>query len=285
MLWIRRHRRVGLFVFILLTVLALGGIGAFLYSNTNTSLLRSNEQASKETTTKETTAVTITTSTQPESTAVTAAVPEKTAAAEIKPAAGWVSAIGDSVMLGAVEALQQKMPNLGLLNAQGSRQPSAAIDILRQWRTAGYLGDAVVIDIGNNGPFSSEQFDEMMRVLAGVPKVLIVSLTVPPGVEDPVAASNNAVLTDGVQRYSNTVLVDWHAASAEHPEYFSGEDNIHLSLQGAQAYAELIAAHLGEDAAAEGSVAPPGSKERITWGEGGAFGECVGPSWWCSSPD
>src|SRR5918911_614755 len=248
MLWIRRHRRIGLFVFILLAMLALGAIGAFLYS-TDTSLLRSNEQASKETTTKETTAGSTTASTQPESTTATAAVPEKTAPTATAPHAGWVSAIGDSVMLGAVEALQQKIPNLGLLNAQGSRQPSAAIDILGQWRTAGYLGDTVVIAIGNNGPFTSEQFDEMMRVLAGTPKVLIVTLTVPPGVENPVAASNNTVLIDGARRYPNTVLVDWRTASANHPEYFSG-DGTHLSLQGAQAYAELITSHLDQ---AEGS--------------------------------
>src|ERR687886_23022 len=276
MMWIRRHRRMGLFVFILLAMLALGAIGAFLYS-TNTSLLKTNEQASKETTTKETTTITTTATTQPESTTVTAAVPEKTTPATTAPHAGWVSAIGDSVMLGAVEALQQKMPNLGLLNAQGSRQPAAAIDIMRQWRTAGYLGDAVVIDIGNNGPFTSEQFDEMMGVLAGVPKVLIVTLTVPPGVENPVAASNNTVLIDGAQRYPNTVLVDWHGASVNHPEYFSG-DSTHLSLQGAQAYADLIASRLGRS---EGSGAPPGPQETISWGEGGFFGKCVGPRSWC----
>ena len=276
MMWIRRHRRMGLFVFILLAMLALGAIGAFLYS-TNTSLLKTNEQASKETTTKETTTITTTATTQPESTTVTAAVPEKTTPATTAPHAGWVSAIGDSVMLGAVEALQQKMPNLGLLNAQGSRQPAAAIDIMREWRTAGYLGDAVVIDIGNNGPFTSEQFDEMMGVLAGVPKVLIVTLTVPPGVENPVAASNNTVLIEGAQRYPNAVLVDWHGASANHPEYFSG-DSTHLSLQGAQAYADLIASRLGRS---EGSVAPPGPQETISWGEGGFFGKCVGPRSWC----
>src|ERR687886_2264242 len=178
MLWIRRHRRIGLFVFILLlAVLALGAIAAFLYPNT--SLLRSNEQASKETTTKETTAGSTTANTQPESTTATAAVPEKTAPTATTSHAGWVSAIGDSVMLGAVDALQQDIPNLGLLNAQGSRQPSAAIDLLKQWRTADHLGDAVVIDIGNNGPFSSEQFDELMQPLRGIRKVLIVNLTVP----------------------------------------------------------------------------------------------------------
>src|SRR5919202_1375620 len=277
MMWIRRHRRMGLFVFILLAMLALGAIGAFLYS-TNTSLLKTNEQASKETTTKETTTITTTATTQPESTTVTAAVPEKTTPATTAPHAGWVSAIGDSVMLGSVEALQQKMPNLGLLNAQGSRQPAAAIDIMRQWRTAGYLGDAVVIDIGNNGPISSEQFDEMMGVLAGVPKVLIVTVTVPPSAQQaPIAASNNAVLIDGAQRYPNTVLVDWRTASANHPEYFWG-DGTNLTLQGAQAYAELIVSQLGRS---EGSGAHPGPQETISWGAGGFLGKCVGPRSWC----
>jgi hypothetical protein len=183
-------------------------------------------------------------------------------------------------MLGAVDALQENIPSLGLLTAQGSRQPPAAIDTLRQLRAANHLGDAVVVHIGNNGPFADEQFDEMMQPLVGMPKVLIVNLTVPSGVPGPVAIPNNAVLARGVQRYPNTMLVDWHAASANHPEFF-GEDGIHLTLEGAQAYAELIASYLGDT---EGSPAPPSPQERISWGEGGSFGECVGPSSWCIVP-
>ena len=80
----------------------------------------------------------------------------------------------------------------------------------------------MVVHVGNNGPFTAGQFDEMMQVLAGVREVLIVNLTVPPGVEDPVAVPNNAVLAEGARRYPNTVLVDWHAASANHPEFFGG---------------------------------------------------------------
>jgi hypothetical protein len=34
-------------------------------------------------------------------------------------------------------------------------------------------------------------------------------------------------------------LVDWYAASADHPEYFW--DGIHLTPRGARAYADLIA--------------------------------------------
>jgi hypothetical protein len=59
-------------------------------------------------------------------------------------------------------------------------------------------------------------------------RVLVVNVTVPPGVEDPVAVPNNAV------------LVDWYAASFDHPEYF-WEDGTHLTPEGAWAYAGLIA--------------------------------------------
>ena len=195
--------------------------------------------------TRETTAGTTTGIAQPESTVRIATVPEKTTSATAAPA-GRVSAIGDSVMLGAVYALQQEIPNLSAIDAQGCLQAPAAIDILRSRRDAGQLGDVVVVHIGNNGPLTAETFDEMMRVLAGVRKVLIVNLTVPPNVNDPIAVPNNGVLANGVQRYPNTALVDWHAASAGHAEYF-GEDSIHLTLQGAQAYADLISTSLGSD--------------------------------------
>jgi hydrogenase maturation factor len=210
-----------------------------------------------------------------------AADPEETTPATSSAPTGWVSAIGDSVMLGAIDALQQ-IPNLALVDVQGSRQPPAALDILRQRLAAGQLGDVVVVHVGNNGPFAAEQFDEMMQVLAGVRKVLVVNMTVPTNVPDPIAVPNNAMLTDEVRRYPNAVLVDWQAEGAGHPEFF-GEDGIHLTFQGAQAYAELIAVHLGDDAA-EGLATSPGPKESISWGEGGAFGECVGPSSWCSVP-
>jgi lysophospholipase L1-like esterase len=55
-------------------------------------------------------------------------------------------------------------------------------------------------------------------------------------------APNNEVLADGAGRYPNrAVLVDWHAESVGHPEYFW--DGLHLTPPGARAYADLIAAH------------------------------------------
>jgi lysophospholipase L1-like esterase len=77
----------------------------------------------------------------------------------------------------------------------------------------------------------------MMRVLSGVRRVLVVNVTVPDGKS---WVPNNEVLAEGVRRYPNSaVLVDWYAASADHPEYFW--DGIHLTPRGARAYADLIA--------------------------------------------
>jgi peptidoglycan/LPS O-acetylase OafA/YrhL len=151
---------------------------------------------------------------------------------------GTVTAVGDSAMLGAVDALQREVPNLSVIDARGSRQAPEAIRVLRQLRDSGKLGDVVIVHIGNNGFFAAEQFDEMMRVLSGARKVLVVNVTVPDGKS---WVPNNEMLADGVRRYPNrAVLVDWYAASAGHPEYFW--DGIHLTPRGARAYADLIAA-------------------------------------------
>jgi lysophospholipase L1-like esterase len=95
----------------------------------------------------------------------------------------------------------------------------------------------VVIDIGNNGTLTTEQFDEMMRVLEDVRNVVFVNVKVPRTWEQP----NNEVLAEGVRRYPNTVLVDWYAASSNRPDFFV-DDGYHLQPEGQQVFADLIAA-------------------------------------------
>jgi peptidoglycan/LPS O-acetylase OafA/YrhL len=150
-----------------------------------------------------------------------------------------VTVVGDSVMLGAAGELERALGNPAFATDVGL-QPMGVIEILKKRRTAGQLGEAVVVHAGNNVPFTTEQFDEMMVVLEDVPKVVIVNVKVPRSWEE----SNNEVLADGVRRYPDkAVLVDWHAASAGRPELFV-EDGIHLQPEGQRDYADLIAAHL-----------------------------------------
>jgi len=154
---------------------------------------------------------------------------------------GSVSAIGDSVMLGAVPSLQKDIKGLGVVDAEVGLQVYDAIGILRSRRATGQLGSLVIVHLGNNGTFTKQEFDQIMRILSGVDKVVFVNLKVPRSWEVP----NNEVISEGVKRYPNAVLVDWHAASVNHPEYFY-RDGYHLRPKAQKVYADLVASHLDD---------------------------------------
>jgi hypothetical protein len=154
---------------------------------------------------------------------------------------GSVSAIGDSVMLGAVPRLQKDIRGLGVVDAEVGLQVYDAIGILQSRRATGQLGSLVIVHLGNNGTFTRQEFDQIMHVLSGVDKVVFVNVKVPRSWEEP----NNEVISEGVERYPNAVMVDWQAASANHPEYFYG-DGYHLRPKAQKVYANLLASHLDD---------------------------------------
>jgi peptidoglycan/LPS O-acetylase OafA/YrhL len=155
---------------------------------------------------------------------------------------GSVSAIGDSVMLGAVGALQKDIHGLTVVDAEVGLQVYAATDTLRYRRASGQLGDVVIVHLGNNGTFTKRQVGEIMRILSGVDRVVFVNVAVPRAWQEP----NNQVIAEGVERYPNTVLVDWHSVSADRPELFY-RDGYHLRPKGQRIYADLISARLSEE--------------------------------------
>jgi hypothetical protein len=159
---------------------------------------------------------------------------EKRAGAEAP--VGPVSAVGDSVMLGAAGQLEKDIPNLTVIDAEVGMQAYTAVDVLNARRAAGELGQVVVVHIGNNGTYTEEEFDQTMQALEGVRRVVFVNVNVPRTWEEP----NNEVISEGVGRYPNAVLADWYSASVDHPEYFV-EDGVHLQIKGQKVYAALIA--------------------------------------------
>jgi hypothetical protein len=150
-----------------------------------------------------------------------------------------VTAIGDSVMLGAAYSLAGSIPGIDLDAAVG-RQAGAAIGLLQQKAAAGLLGDVVVVHIGNNGTLTNEQFDQLMATIGPDRKVVVLNLHVPRQWEE----SNNAVIVNGVSRYANAVLIDWSAAGNTYPEILYN-DGIHLTPSGAAYYSQLVIAALG----------------------------------------
>ncbi len=150
--------------------------------------------------------------------------------------AGRRTLLGDSVMLGAVDVLGVGLGGEVVADAAVSRQVGEGIGLLWLWRDLGYLGDTVVIHLGNNGVLSDEQFDEMMAAVAGVPNVLVVNTRNP---YDWVTEVNDT-LARGVTRHPGVTLVDWFAASDPNPGWF-WDDGMHLRPEGAMAYADVVA--------------------------------------------
>jgi peptidoglycan/LPS O-acetylase OafA/YrhL len=174
----------------------------------------------------------------PTATPTTAAAPVTTTTEAPRPtipAGRTVTAVGDSVMLGAMKALQQLGPTV-TVDAATNRQVNVGIEILTYYRDQGLLGDTVVIHLGNNGTFDTEQFDQIMDILQGH-HVVFLTVRVPGRKWE---GPNNSVIVDGVSRYDNASLIDWNGLSASDPEMFY-DDHIHLRPPGALYYSTLIA--------------------------------------------
>ncbi|HEY0410982.1 MAG TPA: acetyltransferase, partial [Candidatus Dormibacteraeota bacterium] len=148
---------------------------------------------------------------------------------------GGVTAIGDSVMLGASSALRAAIPSIEV-DAVVSRQWDPGVATVQSDRSSGRLRPTLVVDLGTNGTVSAAQFDAMVRAATGTRRIVFVTVRVPRSWE----ASVNATLRAGVARYPGAVLADWYAATAGHPEWF-GPDGYHLQPAGARALAALIA--------------------------------------------
>lgn len=95
-------------------------------------------------------------------------------------------------MIGAAGELNRALDNPAI-QADVGLQAADAIAILKRRSAAGQLSNVVVVHIGTNGNFSAEQFDEMMRVLADVRKVVFVNVKAPRPWEQP----NNIMLATG----------------------------------------------------------------------------------------
>ena len=158
-----------------------------------------------------------------------APTPEPSSAAR---AGVYVTAVGDSVMLGAAREMGAAVDGIDV-DAQVSRSLGAAIAILEDRKARGILADTVVLHIGNNGPVTDEQIDRVAEIV-GDRRTIILSLRVPRWWE----AENNQVLIRGAGRYGFEML-DWQAASGERPEIL-WTDGIHLRPAGAVFYTELL---------------------------------------------
>lgn len=146
-----------------------------------------------------------------------------------------VGAVGDSVLLGAQGDLEARFPSIQV-DGEVGRQMDDGLALLHAEAASDTLPPVMVVDLGNNGPITDAQMDDLLSVLANQQRVVVVNVKVPRAWE----AGNNAVIAAAVQRSNNAVLVDWYSASASNPDLF-WDDGLHLRPAGAELYAELVA--------------------------------------------
>jgi peptidoglycan/LPS O-acetylase OafA/YrhL len=162
-----------------------------------------------------------------------------TSEAQVELAAPGPLMIGDSVMLGAQPGLALAIEDVRV-DAEVSRQMRQVSDVVERMRAEAPLGDVAVVHLGTNGVFSPYHFDAVMFALEEVDRVYFVNAKVPRRWEDSV----NESLKTSIELWPNAHLIDWNAAATDHPEYF-GEDGVHLTGAGIEAYARLIAESIG----------------------------------------
>ena len=153
---------------------------------------------------------------------------------EIRAENGPVSVIGDSVVLGARDAIQEAMPGAGV-DAEVSRMPGAFTGRVKKLNRRDKLANTVVIHPASNGVINEEILRKILDPLQDYEKVVVVNASVPRSWEKP----NNRLINKITKDYPNVVVADWNAEADGKSEYFVS-DGVHLTKQGAAAFAELI---------------------------------------------
>ncbi|MGZ5297440.1 MAG: hypothetical protein ACXWEJ_10595 [Actinomycetota bacterium] len=141
-------------------------------------------------------------------------------------------AIGDSVMLGAREALISRGFRV---NTQVSRQFDDSVPLVRELAAGGHLPVNVIVHLGTNGLIDGADCDALVRVAGPSRHVYLVTIKVPRIYRD----ANNTRLRACAHRHDNVSVIDWYALSRYHRAWFYG-DGYHLRPIGRHEYAALL---------------------------------------------
>ena len=143
-----------------------------------------------------------------------------------------VVGIGDSVLLGASDALYNKFPN-GYFDGKVSRSIVGAEDLIINLKNKGKLGNNLILALANNGDYSDYVNKGLMNILGTERDIYWVSAV---KADDP---KFNNRFKEFAKKYSNIHIVEWEELSKGHPEYFYA-DGIHLKDEGKVAYTNAI---------------------------------------------
>lgn len=142
-----------------------------------------------------------------------------------------ITCIGDSVMEMTVNELYEVFPN-AYIDAIINRTELRAIEVIKDIKSEGLLGDVILINIGTNGPNVPEDEDRLVDLLDGK-TIFWVNAT---GADYP---DFNSKLYALEERHDNLHVIDWVSVVNEHPGYIVS-DGVHPSPEGCGKYAETV---------------------------------------------
>ena len=147
-----------------------------------------------------------------------------------------VTMVGDSVLLGALPALQEALPGC-VVDGKVSRQVWDAAETFDALEASGQLGRIVVIALGTNGTFTAEQGQSLIDRLGPDRQIYWVTVY---GAYLAWQEQSNEVIRAVAAQNDNVTLIDWAAVAPDHGDWLYS-DGIHLQPPGQQGYAAMIA--------------------------------------------
>lgn len=167
-----------------------------------------------------------------------------------------VFVVGDSVMQGAAPYLSTDLPTWSIIaDTKVGRFLDQANTVIVKRRKD--IANIAVLNLGNNYDGNQQEFAQQVTTaltdLSGVEH--IIWLNVAEFQDD--RTQVNAVLQQAAATHPNLTVVDWNSWWAAN-RAFTGADHLHLTDEGAHAYAALVAAAVQKVTAAAGEIPAAG---------------------------
>ena len=158
---------------------------------------------------------------------------------EYIPEPGWLLAVGDSILRGVENELEDEWGE-GTIDALVSRSMPAGLSVLERELQRTPRPEVVVVELGTNGGTDQRRVDRLMAAVADIPSVFVVSISAP----FEWVPEANALLAEAALSHENVRLIDWHGLSSTHPEWFR-PDLVHPNAAGRPWFVWLLIESLG----------------------------------------
>jgi peptidoglycan/LPS O-acetylase OafA/YrhL len=151
-----------------------------------------------------------------------------------------IIALGDSVMIAAADKLAARLGPGFSMSAEVGRQAGDFVAIAQRLKRKGHHPQAMIIQMGNNGPLYSDEMEDLRKATSEVGQLFLIDDHAPVSW---VSESNHA-LAEAARDWPHTTMIDWKPVADSHEDLLW--DGIHLTPGGAGLYARLVSAAVHE---------------------------------------